>query len=163
SCAPFSEQKPHGREQPMGAKTRWMALLVLSVAVRAFAHDDDDRRLPREASFSTLITTPLQIEGMTGDNRGNLYVPGRGITPGDGTTRQGRTFMITPQGVVTEVFRIQPMANEVNLIAGVGGVGRDVRTLPPGTIAVTPTTRNAANTLGSQPLVANGLAFDKDG
>jgi sugar lactone lactonase YvrE len=42
-------------------------------------------------------------------------------------------------------------------------VGRDVRTLPPGTITVTPTTRNALNALGSQPLVANGLAFDDDG
>jgi hypothetical protein len=56
------------------------------------------------------------------------------------------------------------MANEVNLdAAGVGGVGRDVRTLPPGTITVTPLTRNAANILGSQPLVANGLAFDNSG
>jgi hypothetical protein len=63
-----------------------------------------------------------------------------------------------------EVFRIQPMANEVNLDAnGVGGVGRDVRTLPNGTITVTPTSRNAANTEGSAPWVAAGLAFDKDG
>ena len=28
-------------------------------------------------TFSTLITTPLTIEGLTGDNQGNLYVPGR--------------------------------------------------------------------------------------
>jgi sugar lactone lactonase YvrE len=56
------------------------------------------------------------------------------------------------------------MANEVNLDAnGIGGVGRDIRDLPPGTIQVTPFTRNAANTLGSQPLVANGLAFTKHG
>jgi len=55
------------------------------------------------------------------------------------------------------------MANEVNLVSGVGGVGRDVRDLPPGTITVTPLTRNAANTAGSQPLVANGLAFNKEG
>jgi hypothetical protein len=55
------------------------------------------------------------------------------------------------------------MSNEVNLVAGVGGVGRDVRALPPGTITVTPTSRNAANTAGSQPLVANGIAFDHDG
>ena len=67
------------------------------------------------------------------------------------------------------------MSNEVNLVAGVGGVGRDIRALPPGVILVTPTTRNAAlNTvcpapfttpcaLGSQPLVANGLAFTKKG
>jgi sugar lactone lactonase YvrE len=218
-------------------------------AVAAWAHDDDD--FPQKATFSTLLTMPLPIEGMTGDNRGNLYVPGRatvagaacpvwrvdiqhpapvvvGMIPapsatglcapmglafdqtgklfvtqtdriysffpnadapptatlfasnvpgtnglafdrdgnlwtGDGTTGQGRVWKITANGTVTEVFRIQPMANEVNLVAGVGGVGRDVRNLGPGTITVTPTTRNAANTTGSQPLVANGLAFDKHG
>jgi hypothetical protein len=42
-------------------------------------------------------------------------------------------------------------------------VGRDVRTLPLGTITVTPLSRNAANTLGSWSFVAHGLAFDKDG
>jgi hypothetical protein len=62
-----------------------------------------------------------------------------------------------------EVFRIQPMANEVNLVSGVGGMGRDVRALPPGQITVTDISRNAANTAGSQPLVANGLAFNKSG
>ena len=207
---------------------------------------------PGTASFSTLITTPLAIEGMTGDDRGNLYVPSRqagaGVAcpvwrvniekpslvvvgsipapsatgqcaplglafdhagklfvaeadkvysfvpssatppvatvfasnvPGangvafdrdgnlwvsDGTTGQGRVWRVDTNGTVTEVFRVQPMANEVNLdAAGIGGVGRDVRTLPPGAITVTPLTRNAQNTLGSQPLVANGLAFDNDG
>ncbi|MGZ5097135.1 MAG: SMP-30/gluconolactonase/LRE family protein [Usitatibacter sp.] len=204
------------------------------------------------ASFSTLITTPLVIEGLTNDDQGNLYAPGRAVnageacpvwrvaldnpvltvvglvpapsatgtcspsglafgrdgnlyvtqtdriyrfvpsatgTPptatlfasgvpgtnglafdkagnlwtGDGTTGLGRVWKITPQGVVTEVFRVQPMANEVNLVGGAGGVGRDVRSLPTGTITVTPTSRNAANTLGSQPLVANGLQFDRHG
>jgi sugar lactone lactonase YvrE len=88
---------------------------------------------------------------------------------GDGTTGQGRVWMITPSGVVTEVFRVQPMANEVNVVGGPANVGRDIRDLPPGTITVTQTTglvlatRNAANTAGSQPLVSNGLAFDKHG
>ena len=51
--------------------------------------------------------------------------------------------------ICEEVFRIQPMANEVNLdLSGVGGVGRDVRMLPQGTITVTPTSRLAANTDG---------------
>jgi sugar lactone lactonase YvrE len=205
------------------------------------------------AAFSTLVKTPLPIEGMTGDDRGNLYVPGR--TPGaglpcpvwrvnmnspspalvlvgnipapsatgqcsplglafdragklyvgesdkiygfipdagappvagvfasgvpganglafdrdgnlwtsDGTTGQGRVWRIAANGTPAEMFRIQPMANEVNLVSGVGGVGRDVRTLGPGAITVTPLTRNAQNTAGSQPLVANGLAFDNDG
>ena len=225
--------------------------LLLSAQLSTPAWAEDGRAFPRTATFSTLIMTPLNIEGMTGDNRGNLYAPGRALLPGqpypvwriniakptlvvvgtipapgptglclplglafdqggklyvtetdriyrflpdagtppiadlfatgvpgtnalafdddgnlwtgDGTTGQGRVWKINAAGVVTEVFRVQPMANEVNLVAGVGGVGRDVRTLPPGTITVTPTTRNAANTLGSQPLVANGLAFDKHG
>ena len=234
----------------------------------AWGDDDDDRRsFPHKATFTTLITTPRAIEGLTGDNHGNLYTGGSvavattpitpcpiwkininnpalvevgkitpntppstcgfaGIalndigdvfvadgagarifsftpnsgspltvsvpyaigTPGanglafdekgnlwasDGVTGQGRVWKITGSGAnctstpavnCQEVFRIQPMSNEVNLDAsGMGGVGRDVRTLPPGTITVTPTTRNAANTLGSQPLVANGLAFNKKG
>jgi sugar lactone lactonase YvrE len=100
------------------------------------------------------------------DRDGNLWT-------GDGTTGQGRVWKITgaganctpPSPVVNcqEIFRIQPMANEVNLIDGVGGVGRDVRALPPGAIAVTATSRNAANILGSQPLVANGIAFNQAG
>jgi len=204
-----------------------------------------DARFPQNASFTTLITTPYAIEGLTGDVYGNLYTTGRpgGTTPcpvwrislnspslvtvgsvpapcspsgiafnaagdlfvsdndkiwtftpsasapptatvyasgvpgtnglafdrggnlwtGDGTTGQGRVWKIAAGGIVTEMFRVQPMANEVNLSAGVGGVGRDIRTLPPGTITVTPTSRNAANTAGSQALVANGVAFTPDG
>jgi len=226
------------------------------VSINAWA---DPPQFPQDATFTTLITMPRAIEGLTGDNQGNLYTGGSGTppcpvwkinlnkptltpvgliqpasgncgftgiafndigdlfvadggaqriytftpntvspptvsvpfaigTPGanglafdkkgnlwasDGTTGRGRVWKITGPGAncgstpavnCEEVFRIQPMANEVNLdVAGVGGIGRDVRALPPGTITVTPTTRNAANALGSQPLVANGLAFNKEG
>lgn len=230
----------------MNARHRFIALSLLVSAPLLIS-------AAQAASFSTLIKTPLTIEGLTGDNRGNLYTPGRRVlttagdpgTPcpvwqvniaspsltvvgfipapsgttvcspsgiafdrlgwlyvadgdkiykffpnpsspliagvfatgvpgtnglafdrdgnlwtGDGTTGQGRVWMIGPAGGVgLEVFRVQPMANEV--IAG--GIGRDVRTLPPGTISVTPTSRNASNTLGSQPLVANGVAFNREG
>ena len=229
----------------------------------AFAWADPPAQFPRHATFTTLITTPRALEGLTGDGRGNLYTGGSGTsvpkpcpvwkinlnkpelitvgniapasglstcgfagiafndigdlfvadgagarifsftpnaanpptvttpfasgTPGanglafdekgnlwvsDGTTGQGRVWKITgpsancgsPAVNCEEVFRIQPMANEVNLDAtGVGGVGRDIRDLPPGTITVTPASRNAANNLGSQPIVANGLAFNKKG
>lgn len=211
----------------------------------------DAPQIPSNASFSTLATTPLAIEGLSGDGSANLYTTGRSpgagipcpvwrvsltrpalvtvgfipapsasdqcspsgltfnaagdlffsdgdkiytLTPndlnppvariyasavpgtnglafdrsgniwtGDGTTGLGRVWKISPAGVVTEVLRVQPMSNEVNLVTGVGGVGRDVRSLPPGTITVTPTSRNAANALGSQPLVANGIAFNAEG
>jgi sugar lactone lactonase YvrE len=118
--------------------------------------------------------------GLAFDRRGNLWT-------GDGTTGQGRVWKITSPGAnctaspavnCTEVFRIQPMSNEVNLVNGVGGVGRDIRTLPPGVITITPTSRNATVqttsppcpnppgppcVLGSQALVANGLAFNRKG
>ena len=257
-------------------KSRWIGLIVFlsftatiffSCALQfvpdlggssAWGDDDDKLPFPKNATVTTLITTPRPIEGLTGDNHRNLYTVGTGTPPcpvwqinlhnpsltpvgfvvpavgncrfvgiafnkagdlfvadgngtiytfnpsaknppnatifasgvpgangiafdkkgnlwvSDGVTAQGRVWKIAPgvdvcetqrilQGC-EEVFRIQPMANAVNLDAnGVGGVGRDVRTLPLGTITVTPTSRLAANTEGSQSIVANGLAFDKDG
>jgi sugar lactone lactonase YvrE len=102
--------------------------------------------------------------GLAFDRHGNLWT-------GDGTTGQGRVWKITPAGIVTEEFRIQPMAAtnlEIGISFGSGqsfgsnvtSVGRDARTLPPGQID---TARAATNTAGSQPLVANGLAFNSDG
>jgi len=234
----------------IGSKLKLIVGLVSVTWLPAVGANGDG--IPDSVSFSTLITTSLVVEGLTGDGAGNLYTTGRqpgngvscpvwrinvaspslvvvgnipapsattqcspsGITfddvgnlyvsdgdkvftftpnagspplatvygsdvpgtnglafdqhgnlwTGDGTTGQGRVWKIPPGGGAgVEMFRVQPMSNEVNLVAGVGGVGRDVRTLPPGTITVTPTSRNAANTAGSQPLVANGLQFDRKG
>jgi sugar lactone lactonase YvrE len=228
----------------------WVPLLSATLVACPVAAFEQEEKDGVQASFSTLIMTPLVIEGLTNDDQGNLYAPGRALaagdscpvwrvniehpvlalvgtipapatgacspsglafdshgdlfvtqtdrifrftpnatTPpqaslfatgvpgtnglafdrdgnlwtGDGTTGVGRVWKISTTGVVTEVFRIPPIANEVGLAAGVGGIGRDVRTLPPGTITVLPTSRNAANTASSQPLVANGLAFDRRG
>jgi sugar lactone lactonase YvrE len=103
--------------------------------------------------------------GLAFDRHGNLWT-------GDGTAGQGRVWKITPAGIVTEEFRIQPMATtnlEIEISFGTGqvlgqgvtSVGRDARTLPPGLINVD--NRMASNTGGSQPLVANGLAFNTEG
>jgi SMP-30/Gluconolactonase/LRE-like region len=269
-------------------KSRWISLIVLFAFITIFFSfapknvpdsvvssawgDEDKLPFPPNATFTTLITTPRSIEGLTGDNYRNLYVGGSGAPPcpiwqinlnnpklievgrvipasgncgfagialdeagniyvadgaaatiyflnpsaknlptaavfatgvpgtnglafdrrgnlwtSDGTTGQGRVWKITSPGAnctpptpvnCVEVFRIQPMANELNpaTASGVSNVGRDIRALPLGLITVTPASRNAAlNTvgcptppgppcvLGSQPLVANGLAFNRNG
>jgi sugar lactone lactonase YvrE len=235
------------------------AVAILLAVFAASAAADDEARFPRNATFTTLIATPLAIEGLTGDAAGNLYTTGRDLNPdencpvwriniaspslvtvgfipnapgmacspsgiafdelgnlyiadggaaatvwklrpnastpplatafatgvpgtnglafdrdgnlwtGDGTTGNGRVWRIAPSGGVceptftgcAEVFRIQPMANVLPAVpSGVANVGRDTRALPPGTINAQ---RQATNTAGSQPLVANGVAFDEDG
>jgi hypothetical protein len=101
--------------------------------------------------------------GIAFDN-GNLWVS-------DGTTGQGRVWKASGSGAncapptpvnCVEVFRVQPMANVLDpaVSSGVSNVGRDNRTLPPGTINAA---KQATNTAGSQPLVANGLAFNRRG
>jgi sugar lactone lactonase YvrE len=100
---------------------------------------------------ATLFATGVPgANGVAFDRRGNLWAS-------DGGTARGRVWRIPPAGgAATEVFRIQMMSNDVS-----GGVGRDNRSLPPGTI--NPANRQATNTLGSQAIVANGLAFTEDG
>jgi sugar lactone lactonase YvrE len=237
----------------MNARNTLIAVsLLLSNTISMPARADDERHFPQAATFSTLITTPHNIEGLTGDNRGNLYTAARNIAEGgmcpvwrinienpslvvvgfippsspffcsprglafdhagklfvtdrdkiysffpdaehppvadlfaadvrgtdglafdrdgnlwtgDGTTGNGRIWKINPQGAVTEVFRVQPMANtDLNFgpfgNAMAGGLGRDVGTLFPRVIT---RDRQDANGAGSQPMVSNGLAFDKDG
>ena len=119
------------------------------VALRPSASDP-----PAATVFATGVPG---ANGVAFDRHGNLWVS-------DGTTGQGRVWRVGPDGgQATEVFRVQPMANEVNLVDGVGGVGRDPRSLPPGRVTISPSGRAAADTAGSQHLVANGLAFTPDG
>lgn len=98
--------------------------------------------------------------GVAFDRHGNLWT-------GDGTTGQGRVWKITPAGVVTEEFRVQPTAATnvelgTNFGSEVTAVGRDPRTLPPGTIDANRNDNNSGAGI-SQPLVANGLAFNDAG
>jgi sugar lactone lactonase YvrE len=264
-------------------KSRWISLIVFlsftaiffPLALKsvpylggpsAWGDDDDKPQFPKNATFTTLITTPRAIEGLTGDNHRNLYTGGSGASPcpvweinlsnpaltpvgsvvstqppppatpscsftgiafddarnlfvadgaagiiyffnpsakspptaaifaqgvpgtnglafdrrgnlwtGDGTTGQGRVWKITSPGAnctasppvnCEEVFRIQPMSNDLDpaTTGGISNVGSDRRTLPPGTIGTLGTAlRTATNTGNSQPLVANGIAFNRDG
>lgn len=98
---------------------------------------------PLASAFATGVPG---TNGLAFDRDGNLWT-------GDGTTGQGRVWRIDSDGGACEPaftgckekFRIQPMAN-------VAGVGRSNGTLQPGVAAP-----------NAQPLVANGLAFTRDG
>ncbi len=131
--------------------------------------DGEIHRLRPSASnppTATLFATGVPgANGVAFDERGDLWVS-------DGTTAQGRVWRIGDDGTPHEVFRVQPMVNDVMLdipqpsptpALQIRGVGRDPRSAPPATVAITPTSRQASNTAGSQHLVANGLAFDRDG
>jgi sugar lactone lactonase YvrE len=135
--------------------------IAFDSAGRLFVADGDEvlALTPNASSPPTAAVFATGVPGANGlafDGNGALWVS-------DGGTGQGRVWKVGADGVPAEMFRIQPMVNEVNLVDGVGGVGRDPRALPPGTVTVTPNGRSAANTLGSQHLVANGLAFSAGG
>src|SRR5262245_11580482 len=110
---------------------------------------------PNARNPETAIPFATGVPGANGvafDRRGNLWT-------GDGTTGLGRVWKIagpgancatTPPVNCEEVFRIQPMNNSVAFegIVPDPGVGRANTTIPPGT---------------AQNLVANGIAFNRDG
>ena len=54
---------------------RWLAsLLACLIAGLGSSVLAGAAQFPQDATFTTLITTPRPIEGLTGDNSGNLYV-----------------------------------------------------------------------------------------
>jgi sugar lactone lactonase YvrE len=107
------------------------------------------RFIPNESTPPTATVFATGVPGTNGvgfDRDGNLWT-------GDGTTGLGRVWKIGPAGGVgVEMFRVQPMVNVVPSFTVSGatftGVGRDARTVPTG---------------NSQPLVANGVAFNRAG
>ena len=60
-----------------------LATLIFAalLSVPMLRADDDGREFPKNATFTTLITPPRSIEGLTGDHAGNLYVGGTGAAP----------------------------------------------------------------------------------
>jgi sugar lactone lactonase YvrE len=137
--------------------------LTFDARGRLFVTDGNEIHVltPDAANPPTATVFTAAVAGANGvafDGRGNLWVS-------DGGTGQGRVWRIGADGVPQEVFRVQPMINDVNLVGGLGGIGRDPRSLPPGQVTVGPNGdgRAAADTAGSQHLVANGLAFSAGG
>src|SRR4249920_1094635 len=78
-------------------KSRWIGLIVFLAFTTLFFSlvpksvpdsgvspawgDEDKLPFPKNATFTTLTTTPRAIEGLTGDNFRNLYTGGSGAPP----------------------------------------------------------------------------------
>src|SRR5690349_17602276 len=65
----------------MRASTALLALISCAAIVVPIAAQDEHHPFPNHATFTTLAITPLAIEGLTGDELGNLYTTGRAATP----------------------------------------------------------------------------------
>jgi len=133
----------------------------------AWADDDHhDARFPQDVRFKTRALTPFAIEGLTGDNFGNLYTTGR--TPG--------------AGVACPVWRINLANPSVLVVVGSIPAPSPTTQCSPsgltfdsaGRLFVTETDRifSFFPDAGSPPLATlfasgvpgtNGLAFDRDG
>jgi sugar lactone lactonase YvrE len=135
--------------------------LFIGDGANIFRLTPSEQAPPMATVFATNVPG---ANGLAFDRRGVLWAS-------DGVTGQGRVWKVATDGTPTEAFRVPPLANDVNTVvvadAGAGtvtgGVGRDVRALPPGALNLTPAGRAAADTLGSVAVVANGLAFSPDG
>jgi sugar lactone lactonase YvrE len=134
--------------------------LTLTAFVGVSAHVD-------HLSFSTLITTPLAIEGLTADSAGNLYTAGRAGANG-APCPVWRVNMAAPALVVVGFVPALSATTQCNpsgvafnasgeLFVADGNAER-VYVLTP-----SETTRPIAGVYASGVPGTNGLAFDRDG
>lgn len=134
---------------------------IIGVAARA----DDEPRFPDGATFTTLIKTPLAIEGLTGDAAGNLYTTGRETTAGTNCP-VWRIDTASPS-LVTVGFIPNPVAcNPSGITFDAGGDLYIADAAGTGTVwRVTPnaSTPAVASAFATGVPGTNGLAFDRDG
>ena len=138
---------PTDRAAPLTFAPHWVSPLIGRKAVR---HETD-----RIYSFTPDASAPpiatVFASGVPGTNGVAFDVDGN-LWTSDGVTGVGRVWKIGPSGGVCEssftgceeVFRVQPMANVVNLDQNnVGGVGARRSHFAAGAITVLPFNRNA--------------------
>lgn len=141
-----------------------MITLVLAFeAVPLQAQNGSGLQFPQPATFTTLITTPRSIEGMTGDNNENLYTAGSGAPPCPIWQVNLRHPSLTVVGnipaVLTTACNLRGVARDAagNLYVADQTVGTIYRVVP--NAAAPPD----ATVFASGVPGTNGLAFDRDG
>jgi sugar lactone lactonase YvrE len=143
------------------------AVTALAIGVSAAANGSSEsaKNAVAPTSWTTVLKSPLPIEGLTGDNDGNLYVAARG---GGAACPVWRVTAIggANQTPVT-VGSVPPPCGPAGLtfdaagrlyITGAGAAGDQIAVLTPNEAAPPVATIFATGMPG-----ANGLAFDRNG
>jgi sugar lactone lactonase YvrE len=137
-----------------------LCLFILCL-VSAYASANPPSQFPENATFTTLVTLPRAVEGLTGDGVNNLYIGGSGNAPCPiwqiNLHTQAVTVVgnVTPPGGGTCAFTGIAFDAAGNLYQADGTAGR-IYTLKPNTGI--PATIFAQGIPGT-----NALAFDRDG
>ena len=135
-------------------------------SILAWGDDDNDRRsFPHNATFTTLITTPSAIEGLTGDNHGNLYTAGSGAAPCPVWKINLNKPTLTPVGLIAPASA--PLTcgfagialNDIGDVFVADGAGARIFSFTPN--SGSPPTVSVPYAVGTPG--ANGLAFDEKG
>jgi sugar lactone lactonase YvrE len=126
----------------------------------------DSPQFPQDSTFTTVVTTPRAIEGLTGDNQGNLYTGGSGAPP----CPIWEINLRIPNPPLTPVGVVVPAAgncgfsgiafNETGSLFVADGAAGVIYTLKPD--SKNPTAKPADIYASGVP-GTNGLAFDRDG
>jgi SMP-30/Gluconolactonase/LRE-like region len=143
-------------------RTKWFVsafsafvLGVVSVSVSA-----EPPQFPQNATFTTLVTTQRAIEGLTGDNAGNLYTGGSGSGPCPiYKINMVSRAIVTAGNVLAGSCGFAGITFNAsgNLFVADGGAGT-IYTLKPNTSNPPNASVFATGVPGT-----NGLAFDRDG
>jgi len=141
---------------------RHAILLAMLAAIAIPIAADDDHPFPRHATFTTLAITPLAIEGLTGDDLGNLFTTGRAAVP-----TRCPVYRIDTGGVRSEVGSIGNAAPGCNP----SGIRRDragnffIADANQGGVIwkLTAADMNPASPFATGVPGTNGLAFDRRG
>jgi len=140
-------------------------VLALLACVGASIAAADDRQFPGDASFTTLAITPFAIEGLTGDEDGNLYTTGR--APLTDPPTRCPLWQIAPTGGLLQIGSIgnaAPGCSPSGITRGSDGSFY----IADGNLGGVIWRLSAADMHPSVPLVTgipgtNGVAFDRHG
>ena len=141
-----------------------VAVLLAVLAVPVLA--DNEARFPQGATFTTLIVTPLAVEGLTGDQSGNLYTTGRDLNAGDNCPvwriNAASPSLVTVGYIPNTAGTCNPSGITFddlgNLYVADGGAAATIWKLTPSADTPPVATAFATGVPGT-----NGLAFDRNG